>query len=158
MLNNKLQIRLLTLTFIAFAAINVKSQPQTVIPDINMLNESIDIYYNKINTINENEIRLAKKYRWLNYLPTPSYYPFAGGFGISMNLLAPLQEYRINDQTNAKLNKIHFNSALEGKLLKASCHADIINIDRQLDFLNKSNPIDSLKRNTKQMKLRQPNI
>ena len=146
MLNKALIFRYFTVSFLLTHSYFIKSQSNIDIPSINILNNSIDIYYNNINKINSQELQLSKKYRWINYLPTPSYYPNAGGFGLSVNFLAPLQEYRLNSQANAKLNTLHYNTNLEKLLLKASCEADLKAILSEMELFNKGGDIDSLTR------------
>lgn len=144
MLTNRLVIKCFIAVFLVSTTIKVFSQSNIDIPTVNQLNNSIDIYYNNINTINSQEYKVSKKYRWINYLPTPSYYPFAGGIGLSVNFLAPLQEYRLNSQANAKLNTLNYNTNLEKLLLKASCEADLKVINSEMELYLKGGEVDSL--------------
>jgi hypothetical protein len=132
MFNNSLKIKLLTTLFFCSFYSFVKCQGINHIQDVNSLNISIDIYYNNINNNSVAELKQSNKYRWLAYLPTPSYYPAFGKFGISMNLLAPLQEFRQSSQFKAKSKSIIASNQIEAEILKASVLADYRNIESQI--------------------------
>lgn len=82
------------------------------LPDINNLIESVEDYYKELSNSQTKENEETTKMRWLNYIPSPSYSPFTGGFGATLNLSAPIQEVnarrtrRLKNASIKKLNKL----------------------------------------------------
>lgn len=85
----------------------------------------IDSYYEKLTRSQIEEFQYSTEKRWLNYIPSPGYSPFTGGFTISLNLSAPIQEMKLRHQTKMKIQSIRKTNELQSNLLKNQAKADI---------------------------------
>lgn len=117
---------LLALTFLKPFVV-LYAQPFTL-PPLQSLYASVDSFYASLAAAQSQELRLSQKHRWLSYLPSPGYSPFAGGFTLSLNLSAPLQEVRTRQQLKLKQASIYQLAALEATTLRhdvAATHQSI---------------------------------
>lgn len=115
------------------------------LPDLQDLLKSVDEYYNELSVSQQKENEETTKLHWLSYIPTPSYSPFQGGFGISINLTAPLQE--LNRKNNKKLKNeaiVRLNH-LQAKDVKNQISFQYQSIEISIDEFISKNLIDSLK-------------
>lgn len=94
------------------------------LPEIDSLDCSIDTYYDDLTESEVQEFKSSNKKRWLNYLPSPGYSPFSGGFTFSINLAAPLQEAKFSNISKNKIASIKRINMLGAKLLKNEVYCD----------------------------------
>ncbi len=118
--------------------------PVFSLPNLQVLYKSIDIYYNNITNIQANEIKQTSKFRWLSYVPSPSYSPFTGGFTFSMNLSGPLNEVRNNHTTKAKITAIQLTNQAAANDLKNSIYTDYQRIKNSISEHTQRALLDSL--------------
>ncbi|MGN6802379.1 MAG: hypothetical protein ACTHJN_10760 [Ginsengibacter sp.] len=104
---------------------NSLSAQSISLPSYDSLCSCIDSYYDDLTDAQSNEFKLAQKSRWLNYLPSPGYSPFTGGFTFTLNLSAPLQEAKARKQAALKIHSIKKQFSLEAWQLKQQAKADI---------------------------------
>lgn len=94
------------------------------LPNIDSLDVCIDDYYDDLTEIEIQEFKSTTKNRWLNYVPSPGYSPFTGGFTLSINLAAPIQEARISTISKNKIASIRRVNQLAAKSLKNEVFSD----------------------------------
>ena len=94
------------------------------LPNIDLLYGSIDNYYNDLTEIEIEEFKSTTKNRWLNYIPSPGYSPFTGGFTLSINLAAPIQEAKQSTMKKNKMASIKRINQLVAKALKNEVFSD----------------------------------
>jgi hypothetical protein len=116
------------------------------IPEPEEIEQSVDHYYSNNAEIQINELSQTRKFRWLSYLPSPGYSPFAGGFTLNMNLTAPLQEIRLNYSTKTRSEAIRQQSILQATDLKNSLTADRLTILNRIGEYDSRKSLDSLNR------------
>jgi uncharacterized protein (DUF885 family) len=123
----------------------ITSAQKIVLPTLTQLHQAVDEYYTELTASQQQENEETNKKHWLSYIPSPSYNPFAGGFGASMNLSAPIQELA------AKRTRKHKNEAIKRlNLLQAKDLKNQITIQYQIIKINveeykQRKVIDSLK-------------
>lgn len=119
-----LSFKKLLLAFIfLFSYINLTAQSFNL-PDIDSLNSSIDNYFKDLTDAETEAIRETNKGRILNYLPNPGYSPFTGGFTLSVNLSAPIQEIRLKRLSKQRITAIVKQYQIQAKTLKNEVFAD----------------------------------
>ena len=84
----------------------------------------IDFYYEELTDAETDEYKQSNKHRWLNYLPNPGYSPFTGGFTISLNISAPVQEIKSRKLSEQKIQSIKKLHKLQAFSLKIEVFAD----------------------------------
>ena len=94
------------------------------LPEIDSLYDSIDTYYDDLTDSEMQEFKSSNKKRWLNYLPSPGYSPFTGGFTFSINIAAPLQEAKFSNISKNKISSVKRINKLAAKLLKNEVYCD----------------------------------
>ena len=94
------------------------------LPNIDSLYGSIDTYYEDLTESEIQEFNSTTKKRWLNYIPSPGYSPFTGGFTLSINLAAPIQEAKLNTMSKNKIASIKRINQLAAKSLKNEVLSD----------------------------------
>lgn len=95
------------------------------VPTYESVCSCLDIYFEKLTDSQIDEFRLSNTKRWLNYLPSPGYSPFTGGFTVSFNLSAPIQEVKTRAQVKQKISSIKKTNELELQSLKMEVKASI---------------------------------
>ncbi len=95
-----------------------------ILPSIDSLYGNIDTYYDELTEIEIQEFKTTTKKRWINYLPSPGYSPFTGGFTLSINLAAPIQEAKLSAMAKNKIASIKRTNRLTGKTLKNEVFGD----------------------------------
>jgi len=99
------------------------------LPKIDSLYVSIDAYYNDLTEIEIQEFKSTTKKRWLNYIPSPGYSPFTGGFTLSINLTAPIQESKLRTTSENKIASIKRIKQLAAKSLKNEVMSDYKSVE-----------------------------
>lgn len=134
----------------AFTAITMSAYSQAqltiVLPNPDSLLTSINLYFAELTASQTEEFRQTTQGRWLNYLPSPGYSPFTGGFTLSLNLTAPLQELKLNKQTAARIRSIQQVNRLQAATLKDEVTADYLQLQMILMEYNGKQQIEQLKR------------
>lgn len=105
----------------------------------------IDTYYHRLNDSQIEEFRYSSKNRWLNYIPSPGYSPFTGGFTVSLNLSAPLQEAKFRQQVNRKIRSISKANDLQATTLKNQAKAEIKALQNAIFEYNLLDSLEYLK-------------
>ncbi|WP_149241497.1 hypothetical protein [Dyadobacter sp. 32] len=116
------------------------------VPDQPDLEKAVDRYFSSQLQTQLIELSQTKRFRWLSYLPSPGYSPFAGGFTMSMNLSAPLQEIRLNHATKTRSEAIRQQSAAQATDLKNSLQSDRLTILNRIAEYEARKVLDSLNR------------
>lgn len=114
-------------------------------PDLSDLFGSVDEYYNELTISQQQENKETTKYNWLHYIPSPSYSPFTGGFGISVNITQPLQQVIIKNAKRQKNEAIKKLNALLAKDLKNQISIQYRSIKISIEEYYQHRIIDSLK-------------
>lgn len=127
-----------------FCGPTLMAQEKTALPQLPVLTQSIDAFFLTRTDIQISELTQSKKYRWLAYLPNPGYSPFVGGFNLSLNLAAPLQEVRFNHATRQKIKYLQLTNAAEAHALKNEVTADYYALEYLLEAHTKKTRLDSL--------------
>lgn len=128
----------------AFAASSSTAQ-KFDLPELAQLISSVDNYYKELTSSQKKENDETGKMRWLNYIPSPSYSPFTGGLGATLNLTAPLQELsarRIGRLKNASIERMN---KLQSEDLKNQIKYQYQIIEMEIDEYYKHKIIDSLR-------------
>jgi hypothetical protein len=86
--------------------------------------DSIDSFYSNLSEAETHEFKQSTKGLWLNYLPSPGYSPFTGGFTFSLNLSAPIQEAKSKKLSVLKIASINKINMLQASSLKNEVFAD----------------------------------
>ena len=94
------------------------------LPPLDSLYRCVDQYFAELTIAQTEELKEQRKGRWLDYLPSPGYSPFQGGFTLSMNLAAPLGEIKMARQQKLKLQSIRSLNAMDCAALKSAVTAD----------------------------------
>jgi hypothetical protein len=87
-------------------------------PRLDSLKASIDNYYKKKSDAECEEFKTSQKTSILDFLPNPSYSPFTGGFGASLNLQPIITGKRQKQEKRQKIATIVRLNQLEGEALK----------------------------------------
>lgn len=116
------------------------------IPDQEDLEKAVDRHFSSQLQTQLTELSQTKRFRWLSYLPSPGYSPFAGGFTLNMNLAAPLQEIRLNHAAKTRSEAIRQQSAMLAADLKKSLQADRLAILNRIAEFEARKLLDSLNR------------
>jgi len=133
------------LTIFLIVLLKATSAQNIELPSLFELTESIDNYYNELTASQKKEHEETNRLRFLNYIPSPSYNPFAGGFAATLNLSAPLQEFKIKRdkrQRNASIEKLN---ELQAKELKNKIFLQLKSIKISISETTSKNIIDTLK-------------
>ena len=94
------------------------------IPSIDSLYSSVDNYFEDLTKSQIEEFKTSSKHRWLNYLPSPGYSPFTGGFSFSLNISGPLQEIKIKNLSRQKILSIQRLNQIQCNALKNEVFTD----------------------------------
>jgi hypothetical protein len=129
---------------LAFSFVSSYSQ-QFNLPELSDLLQSVEEYYGELTMSQKQENQQMNKMRWLNYIPSPSYHPFAGGFGLSVNIAAPLQELTIKHEKKQKNAAIEKLNKLQSKDLKNQITYEHQTIKISIEEYFQHTIIDSLK-------------
>jgi hypothetical protein len=105
---------------------------------------SVDEYYNNLCTAQITELKQTNRFRFLNYLPSPGYSPFTGGFSLSFNVLGPLQEFRNKNLTTQKILSIQEINQLQCSSLKNEIKADYQLLTMSIDQYYSRDTLDQL--------------
>lgn len=132
--------------FAVLLCASAKSQSGFLLPDLDSLRISIDLYYSELSASQIEEHQQSAKGRWMNYLPSPGYSPFQGGFTLSLNITAPLQEIKLNKQTAAKIRSIQRLNDMQAQILKNEITADYTTLEMMIEEYNSKEGIEKLKR------------
>lgn len=138
----KLNATLLTLVF----SVAAQAQHPFALPELDSLHTSIDRYFSEFTASQLEEYRQSAKGRWMNYLPSPGYSPFQGGFTLSLNVMAPLQEIKLAKQTAAKTSSIQRLNGMQAQVLKNEITADYTTLQMMIEEYNSKEGIEELKR------------
>lgn len=123
-LNNSALKKLISVLVFLFSYINLTAQSFNL-PDKDSLFTSIDNYFNALTDADTEAFQEINKGRLLNYLPSPGYSPFTGGFTLSVNLSAPLQELRLKRLSKQRIQAINKQYKLQAETLKNEVFADL---------------------------------
>lgn len=140
-MKNKIITALLLLS-----TITIKAQDFTI-PTRKELEQSIDEYYNNLTSAQQKENEDEGKTGILHYIPSPTYNPFAGGFGVTLNLTAPLQAIRLKKEKKVKNEAIKRFNDLQAKDLKNKVDLKLQAIEININEIKSKNIIDTLKQN-----------
>lgn len=106
-----------------FFSVNCSAQTFDL-PNLDSLFDSIDSFYTNLSDAETHEFKQESKGRWLNYLPSPGYSPFTGGFTFSLNLSAPVQEAKAKKLSAFKIASIKKINLIQASSLKNEVFAD----------------------------------
>lgn len=120
------------------------AQEKTTLPPLPVLTHSIDAYFLTRTDIQISELTQSKKYRWLAYLPNPGYSPFVGGFNLSLNLAAPLQEIRLSHTTRQRVKYLQRINTADADALKNEVTVEYYALQYLLEAHTKKTRLDSL--------------
>jgi len=113
-------------------------QDAQALPPLAVMLASVDTFYAAQTTIQAAEIAKSKKYRWLAYMPNPGCSPFLGGFNVTLNLAAPLQEIRLKHTIRQKVKYLDLANNATARDLKNEVTADYYKDDKpSLHFYEK---------------------
>ena len=88
------------------------------LPEVDSLYETVDDYFEELTDAETKEYKQTTKGRWLNFLPSPGYSPFTGGFSFGLNLSAPIQEAKQRKLSILKIQSIKKINLLQASALK----------------------------------------
>lgn len=88
------------------------------LPSIDSLMIFVDMFYVTLAIAETEEYRENNKKHWINYLPSPGYSPFTGGFSFSLNLSTPIQEVKNKRKAKQKILSIKRLYELQATTLK----------------------------------------
>lgn len=94
------------------------------LPDLDSLLAFADVFYCNLADAETEEFQQENKHHWLNYLPSPGYSPFTGGFSFSMNLSAPIQEMKLRHTAAQKIRSIKRVQSMNAEILKNEIFSD----------------------------------
>lgn len=124
----------------------ISSYSQTFdLPNISELLESVNAYYNELTISQQQENKETTKYNWLHYIPSPSYSPFTGGFGINVNIIQPLQQIAIRNAKKQRNETIKRLNDLQSMDLKTQITYQYKSIQVSIEEFYQHRVIDSLK-------------
>jgi hypothetical protein len=86
---------------------------------IEQLKNNVDNFYNEKTKAEIEVFKTEVKRTYRDYIPSPSYSPFTGGFAFSLNLQPFIQEKKIRKQEEQKIKSIEQINKLEAKNLKS---------------------------------------
>lgn len=133
------------LTFIyLFSYFNLTAQSFDL-PNLDSLYTSIDDYFENLTDADTEAFRETNKGRLLNYLPSPGYSPFTGGFTLSVNLSAPLQELRLKRLSKQRIQAINKQYQLQAETLKNEVFADIKSLELSINDYHSRDTLVHLK-------------
>ena len=94
------------------------------VPQIDSLYSYIEQYYKDLTASQIEEFKSVNKYRILNYIPSPGYSPFTGGFSLSFNLSGPIQEIKFKNISKHKTTSIEKINKIQCISLKNNVFVD----------------------------------
>ena len=115
------------------------------LPLYDSLCSCIDYYYDDLADAETDEYNRQRKSRWLNYIPSPGYSPFAGGFTFSLNLSAPIQEAKARRQAVMKIESIRKTNDLEKFQLKQQVKANLKALENSIFEVHSRDSLEYLK-------------
>ena len=118
---------------------------EITIPSVDSLCDCVDSYYDDLTDSEAEEFKEERKSRWLNYVPSPGYSPFTGGFSLSLNLSAPFQEAKARRQAALKIRSIGKGYTLTANLLKQQAKADIKALENGIFEVHSRDSLEYLK-------------
>jgi hypothetical protein len=122
---NKSMIKKAKKLFVVFLLFVSGLSAQTFsLPSYDSLCSEIDSYYDELAEAETKEFQQSNKLRWMNYVPSPGYSPFTGGFSFSLNISGPLQEIKLRRQSALKVQSIKKLFQLQATALKNEVFAD----------------------------------
>ena len=131
------------IVFLFFFA-NASSQTLTL-PPLDSLYASIDDYYDDLSDSQIEEFKSSTKGHWLQYLPSPGYSPFTGGFSFSLNLSAPIQEAKLRRAAKNKIASIIRLNKLEAQSLKNEVYTDFKALENSINEFHLADTLENLK-------------
>lgn len=114
-------------------------------PKFDSLCSCIEGYYRSLTAAQIVEFKDEKKGRWMNYLPSPGYSPFAGKFTVQFNILAPLQEIKLKRQSAFKIESITRSNALEASQLRSEVFQDLKALEISIQEFHSGDSLADLK-------------
>lgn len=119
---------------------------QTIsLPSLDSLNICIDDYYEELTKSELEEYKSSKKNRWLNYIPSPGYSPFTGGFTFSVNLSAPVQEAKAKKLSEQKINSVIRLNQIKRNDLKNEVYADFKSLESSVNEFHSKDTLVQLR-------------
>ncbi|MGN6247371.1 MAG: hypothetical protein ACTHNG_03385 [Ginsengibacter sp.] len=115
------------------------------LPSYDSVCDCIDNYYENLINAQTKEFQRQRKSRWLNYLPSPGYSPFTGGFSFTLNLSAPIQEARARRMATLKIQSITETYRLEAFQLKEEAKTDFKGLQNLIFDYHLMDSLDFLK-------------
>lgn len=115
------------------------------LPTFDSLCGCLDLYFNALTFVESAEFKEKRKGRWLNYIPSPGYSPFTGGFTFSLNLTAPIQEAKTRRQTTLKVQSISRTNDLQKDLLKQQAKANLNALQNSIFEVSAMDSLEYLK-------------
>lgn len=123
-LHKSLTLNVFIILLLSFTPKKTLSQNFINLPALDSLLSSVDTFYNNLSIAQIEELKQSTKYRWLNYLPSPGYSPFTGGFTLSVNISGPLSEIKTRHTSKQKTASIIQLNKIVATDLKNSIIAD----------------------------------
>ena len=123
---------------------NASSQALSL-PSIDSLYNYIDDYYDDLSDSEIEEFKSSTKGHWLQYLPSPGYSPFTGGFSFSLNLSAPIQEAKLRHASKNKITSIRRINKLAAQSLKNEVYTDFKALQNSINEFHLGDTLENLK-------------
>lgn len=134
-----------TLIFLFSVAPFSKAHAQRFdLPSMDFLKSCVDSFYKQKTKAEVLEFQDAGRGRWLNYIPSPGYSPFTGGFTFSLNLAAPLQEAKARRISKAQVRALHLQNAAQSAADKQVIATEYRALEMAINAFQAGNLIDSL--------------
>jgi hypothetical protein len=92
---------------------------QLQVKQLDSLKANIDTFYQEKTNAEIEVFKTEIKRSYFDYLPSPSYSPFTGGFGLSLNLQPFIQARKVKKETDQRIKSIIALNMLETKSLKS---------------------------------------
>lgn len=115
------------------------------IPSFDSLCFYVEDYYHELTDSENEEFKASSKHRWMNYLPSPGFSPFAGGFTFSLNLSAPLQEIKNKHQSKQKIISTKRVNQIQCSLLINEVFADFKGLENTINEFQSKDTLVKLK-------------
>lgn len=126
--------------------LTVQMQAQSFqIPNYDSLKICIEQHYEQLTLSQVEEFQYQHKKRWLNYIPSPGYSPFTGGFTVSLNVSAPLQEAKFRNQVKQKIRAIQKTNELQMLSLLNEAKVQLLNLQYLIEEYKALDSLQELK-------------
>ncbi|MDQ2718210.1 MAG: hypothetical protein M3Z26_00410 [Bacteroidota bacterium] len=113
------------------------------LPVVDSLFLYVDDYYTELTDSETEEFKASNKHHWINYIPSPGYSPFSGGFTFSLNLSAPIQEFKSRKVAAQKINSIKRLNLLQANALKSEVYSIYKALENSINEYHSKDSLES---------------